>query len=336
MNAINRVAWAVPPGAKAGTRPARLVAELVKLNALVPDSRYFFHGRSASAGYSESVGVWRPFSKNVGDSGRSNLALLSPVFGARAVQDALWVDLYDDWSLAPDINLWHRTIASKAYRSARSTGATVTANSVYMALKTGAPLSNVVPNGVDDSVAELVSSGDHRRRLIVLGHFFRGRTDFDVFRAMLTSQIFDEVVIGGAGMDKHMIAMLAEVSREHPGLLRVVEWLDEAAIASLNGTRTIALLPNVVSDYTLSQDMMKIYTFMALGIPVICPRALWPSHLAPDFALLYDFGVKLDDVVPEWMDEERPSDVWRSEFARSNSWKERARKVIRILGSESA
>jgi hypothetical protein len=336
MNAINRVAWAVPPGAKTNTRPAKLVNELRHLGALDQDARYFFHGRSASVANSASVGVWRPFSKNVSDSGRSKLALLSPVFGARAVQEAAWVDFYDDWSLAPDINPWHRTIAANAYRSARTSQATVTANSIYMALKTGAPLAHVVPNGVDESIARYPRSGDDKRRLIVLGHFFRGRTDFDIFRAVLASQTFDEVYIGGVGTDKTMVSMLAGIADEHPGLLNVVEWLDEAAIASLAGQQTVALLPNVVSDYTLSQDMMKIYTFMALGIPVICPRALWPNHLAPDYALLYDFGVNLVDVLPEWIEESNPSDSWRIDFARSNSWRERAHTIMRIMGDARA
>lgn len=334
MQELGAVYWAVPPSAKRETRPARLIAELETMGLISPNVTHVFHGRAEELPGTVGAGVWNP--------GRSvryarGGAVLSPVFGARGVRNAAWVDFYDDWSIAPDINLWHRSIAASAYRAARRPNSAVkTTNSVYMALKTDTPLSNVVPNGVDPKLGEIPHGGDQRRRLLLLGHFFDGRTDFDACEAVMTSGAFQEIVIGGAGSNTRMSRLISSVSKSEPGLVRNHEWIPEGKLAEFVGTRTVALLPNLVNDYTMSQDMMKIYTLQALGVPVALPRALWPSHLDPRFALLFDFGMNVEDVMHQWIESERPDTDWRREFSDSNSWRSRAHKLATIIEGANA
>jgi hypothetical protein len=335
MQQIEVVAWAVPPGSKKNTRPVQLVRSLQSLGALSPSTRFIFHGRSATTAEARSAGVWLPSAAV--SAQRRAAAVLSPVFGPQSIRDCVWADFYDDWSLAPDINPWHRHLAARSYGAAREGNAGhVTANSVYMALKTGTPLSHVVPNGVDPAISHLPRLGDDRRRLIVLGHFFKGRTDFDALKSMLFSTLFEEVIIGGPGNDPKMLELINEAKASSPQIIKIVDWLNPSSLAALVGNRTVALIPHVVSDYTLSQDMMKVYTYLSLGMRVICPRLLWPAHLAPEHALLYDFGMSVADVVPEWLEELGPDDEWRLRFGDDNSWDNRAARVLQLFVGTNA
>jgi hypothetical protein len=77
---------------------------------------------------------------------------------------------------------------------------------------------------------------------------------------------------------------------------------------------------------------MKVYTFQALGIPVICPSLLWPPHLSKVHALLLGPGVSQDlGFASDWLAEQRPTLEWRKNFVNKNSWDARARDVVGIL-----
>lgn len=329
---ISQIAWAVPPGGKTNTRPALLARELVKLGVVSEGYETVFHGRHASVPGHVNGGRWWPGGRLRGDG--SQRAVLSPVFFSLSSSESRWTDFYDDWSIAPDINRWHRTLSALSYRSLaagrRTTG--VTCNSPYMAAKLGLPSSAVVPNGVDPRVASLETVNDPTRRLILLGHFFSGRTDFDVIDKVCSRNYFDEVVVGAPGTDPAMLAVLERLRRRLGPALHVYEWLSVDDLAALCGRQTAALVPHVVNDYTLSQDLMKVYTLSALGLKVICPRLLWPNALPKDFAYLLDYGVKLEDTLSDWLDSQSPSREWRRMIGDQHSWKTRAHQIAELIG----
>jgi len=113
--------------------------------------------------------------------------------------------------------------------------------------------------------------------------------------------------------------------------LHVHEWLDDRALAEHVGARTVALVPNRVRDYTLSQDLMKVYQLLSLGVRVMCPRLLWPDSVDREFGLLLDHGIRLDDVLADWIEDSPPSQDWRSAFAASHSWANRARSIYSLI-----
>lgn len=329
---ISQIAWAVPPGGKTNTRPVLLARELVKLGVISDGYETLFHGREASAPGHVNAGKWWPGGRRQEDKGQ--LAVLSPVFFPLSRSESKWTDFYDDWSIAPDINIWHRALSALSYR-AFSTGRTstvATCNSPYMAAKLGLPPNAVVPNGVDSSVATLKTADDSARRLILLGHFFSGRTDFDLIDKVCSRDYFDQVVIGAPGTDPKMLALLDRLRRRLGSALQVHGWLSDGDLAALSGRRTAALVPHVISDYTLSQDLMKVYTLSALGIKVICPRVLWPHTLPKDFAYLLDYGVKLEDTLGDWLDGQAASAEWRQAIGDQHSWQTRARQVATLIG----
>lgn len=330
---IDQIAWAVPPGGKTNTRPVLLTRELVKLGLISDNWKSIFHGRGASTPDQTSAGKWWPGSK-VHAAGEGS-ALLSPVYFSLRKSSSTWMDFYDDWSIAPDINAWHRMLSALSYRavsSGRYSTTAITCNSPYMAAKLGLPPTSVVPNGVDSDVALLSTSQDSTRRLLLLGHFFSGRTDFALIDRVCSKDYFEHIVIGAPGKDLAMGAMVNKLRQRFGSALDIHDWLTVEDLAALSGQHTTALVPNVVNDYTLSQDLMKAYTFSALGIRVICPRLLWPNSLPKDYVYLLDHGVKLNETLQEWLDGPGPGDDWRRGIGLEHSWETRARQVARLIG----
>lgn len=323
---LDVVGWAVPPRQKANTRPAKLVRNLSDEGVIASSSKFYFHGKAQSEGNAWNAGRVMP--RIPPEASSSGIALFSPIFhpslqGGRVK----WIDLYDDWRLAPDINLLHRLLSKLSYDALRSDRANilVTCNSPYMAGKLNLSAASVVPNGVDPHLANLPRSGDDQERLIVLGHFFRGRTDYDLIARIAREGVFKEILFGAPGSGKKISSVIQEC-RKH-ATVTVSNWIDDSTLASLVGSRTAALVPHVVNDYTLSQDLMKIYQYLALGIKVICPIELWPCHLSKKNGFLLGVGSNLTPNLSEWLSATQISDVERYRFAQANSWHARAQEI---------
>ncbi|QHC67084.1 hypothetical protein GSU68_11265 [Rathayibacter sp. VKM Ac-2759] len=323
MTAVDTIAWAVQPGSTALTRPDRLISELIELGAVSPDAATVFHGGTASRAGSERAPRLWPSSAL---KHRSRVAALSPLFALGARADLVWIDLYDDWSLAPDINALYRRYAAHAYERLRGgshPGALLTTNTTHLAERVGSRRAVVIANGVEPELAVLPRTDDDAARLVILGHFFEGRTDFDLMERLMTSRRFRSVHIGGPGNDSRLRIIIESVRSAFPNRVVVHERLDPAALALLAGPRTVALIPSRVSPYTMSQDPMKAYMFGAIGMPVISRREVWPASIPASSNLLVERGDDLESRLRSWLPE-RATDDQRLDFARTHSWRRRA------------
>jgi len=321
---IERIAWAVPPQSRTLNRPTRLVTALRNLGVISPNIVYYHHGTSPSSPESSRLDLPIP---RLSDSDERT-AILSPVVQVDLDTHVDWIDYYDDWSIAPDVNLVNKRLAARSYKLTRRRKECVfTVNSRYMAMKLNAPLSSVVPNGVDPALAEITRGSDDRRRVIILGNLMAGRTDTRLLAAFADLEWLDEIVFAGIGSDKQIQKFIADLKARYPNRVTIYDWLDNESIARIAGSRTVGLVPHVVNDYTISQDLMKAYTFHALGIRTICPYMLWPEAIETDYAFLLGPGVDLGTNLKEWIDGDQPSSDWRLDFARRHSWTARAATI---------
>lgn len=255
--------------------------------------------------------------------------MLSPVFQLGNLHGPpAWRDYYDDWSLAPDINAVHRAYSSHSYRGARkSSSGLITVNSAYMAGKLRLSERSIIPNGVDKALGEHPSTGDSARRLILLGHFFAGRTDLKLLREVVDAGEFDEVVIGGLRESNPLYEEFLSCVAKCPEK-KIVSHLCLDELPSIIGERTVALIPNAVSDYTVSQDPMKLYIFLALGLNVIVPLQLVPHSIPIENIYLVGPGSGLGGGLKDWIDRaERTDLIQRKKFAAENSWQTRAEAI---------
>lgn len=333
MQVLSDIAWAVPPGSAQGTRPTMLIQALDRLGLVATDARYWHHGRQRTTINSANLNCLSPKTRKLTADKSRTTCTLSPVFPIDA-SGPHWVDMYDDWSIAPDIHRLNRLCAQRTYNELRrSASPSITVNSLYMAKKLSVPLSRVVPNGVDGRLASLRTTGDARGRLVIFGKFFAGRTDFALLKNLVSAAAFDEVILGAPGKSREMEGFKQWVRSEgYSAKVSFDNWVSTERLASLTGPRTVAAIPHPVTDYTLSQDLMKVYTFQALGIPVICPHLLWPPHLSKEYALLLGPGVSQTlNFLDDWISQQRPTTDWREEFIAMNSWDSRATKISELI-----
>jgi hypothetical protein len=293
-----------------------------------PDALRLYHGRTP-----EEPGYRRAFALLPGLSLArwEDAAALSPLYLAGPLHSVRWVDVYDDWSLAPDINVLYRTISRLGYglmRHRRWNGLR-TANTPYMAAKIGG--AHVVPNGVEERWSLEDRGQDDTRTLLMLGHFFKGRTDMSLLAAALDSPVVDRVVVGGPGSDATVLGLLESRQERDPKRFRVVPWMTAQDIAEAAGPNTVALIPNVVDDYTMSQDLMKAYNFAALGLPIVCPASLLPSAIPRDLSVPLRPGDHLDASLESALQRKHGSGSERSAFVHENSWMQRAQDIARRL-----
>lgn len=328
---LDTVYWGVGARSSRGnTRPELFFRELHELGFVDDETELVNHGKRDASGRLNRNALL-PSARSTGTRGQ---AVLSPVFLGRRTRDAVWIDLYDDWSLAPDINPYYRGLAAFGYRNLRRGGCprtVITVNSTYMQDKLLPRKTHLVPNGIDPRLSRIALGNQTKPRLIVLGHFFRGRTNFRLLDEIAVRPEFEQVIVCGPGKARTMAKLLKRLSRQLGARLVVHEWLDQESLAVLAGPRTVALIPNLVRDYTLSQDPMKAGQMLALGIKVICPRLLWPAHLPKDHVLLLDYGIDLDAVLAEWIEAPGPDTAHRVALSENNSWRVRAYQIAKLI-----
>ena len=326
---LSWVGWALPPGSAAQVRPRLLARELA--DDVLSDVRVTYHHGStpgAADGRTVRLGpgqlVRRAEVRGAG-------AVLSPVLLRALGHAARWIDLYDDWALAPDVHPVLRALAAQGCRALRrqgAPGAVVTVNSRYLQARLWPLPTEVVPNGVDPRLADVPLTGDDRPRLLVMGRFLRGRTDPALLRAALDADAVAEVLVVGAEPGGAVDAAARAADPRRVVVLPTTPLVD---LASRCGPRTVALVPHLVRDYTMSQDLMKVYQFLALGLPTVVPRALWPPAAPLDHGHLLEVGVSLDDLLRHALRRDPPSAGWRREFAEAHSWRRRADQVRGLL-----
>ncbi len=306
-------------------RSTRLVAGLQELGAISPDAQFVHHGRAETTSQSTQAS---PLLPRIPHDDLGTTAVMSPVFTCAPDSPQFgWIDLFDDWSIAPDINRLYRTYSKIFYQRLKRVHklpATVTVNSPYMAGMLGLRQDNIVHNGVDPALASVQHTGDQRRRLIVLGHFFEGRTDLALLRSVVEAGRFDQVAICGLTPGQRIYQPMQRAVSSCASVV-VEEFVAPDHLGRYIGANTVALIPNAVSDYTVSQDMMKMYTFVALGVNAICPLHLIPRTIPLEAVYAVGPGLNMARTLPDWIvGSSRLSIQDRMDFARQHSWLARA------------
>lgn len=315
-----------PPSSKFDSRPSALLQSLASVAPLEVDIQVSGRSGDRMQDLSRLGDLLRR------DTTPGSSACLTPLHFFQQSHRGVWFDAYDDWTLAPDLSYAARTLASRGYRALRrgaGGNALVTVNSEYMRDKLFPRPSLVVPNGVSPELASQPGLGDEAARVLVMGKFFNGRTDWHLVSEILMARSVDEVVVIGNG------ARLPKLIRLAADCGRRITHLAPTPFQSLSpyiGPRTIFAIPHVVSDYTLSQDLMKAYQAIALGMPICVPNALWPPTIPRELGVAFERGVAVEDVLAGAIEWSRLSTSGRGEFAAAHSWSMRAALVAKVVG----
>lgn len=323
-----RLCWPISHPSGFDSRPAALASALSQQGVLA-FSATEYHGRLDARSDFERRAyqslVWRSRSS-------TRAAVLSPLFLASEVENSMWIDLYDDWSRAPEMRKPIRQLARFGYRRlrARRASSPVTVNSIYMRDKFAMIDPLIVSNGVDPLLADSRHAIlDDIRRVVLVGNFFEGRTDWRALARIFRSPA-DEILVFGSNSEIANLAGEANRERGRP-VVRCLPKTPMIEIAKHVGTRTVFAVPHLVSDYTMSQDIMKAYQAIALGCRVVVPMELLPPAIPVDHALTYGLGADVGSVIAASFRLPAITEADRLAFTAENSWDQRASVIARFL-----
>jgi hypothetical protein len=319
----DRVCWPIAATGTSESRPQALVQALAERNLTFGPRAY--HGRTPGPGRRP----WSALLRASQEDGRS--VVLSPLFLNSEMHAARWIDLYDDWSLAPEMNPAVRALARVGYSKLRRSGSEVlvTVNSRYMRDMLSPVRALLVPNGVDPVFGDCPRANSAVSSLVMIGNFFDGRTDWDLMSQLVRVSTSDEVLIYGA--NEQVQKRLGERGIRETNRVRMLPRTHMLKIFEQAGPASVVAIPHVVSDYTMSQDLMKAYQAVAAGCRVVVPAPLAPPSIPIEFIFMVGPGADVGAIVTSALNAGPIAEQARTDFAREHSWDRRAAEIERHL-----
>lgn len=316
-----------PAGSEASqiTRPGKLIAAIRRKH---PEwgAEFYGHGRSVTIGTRIS---WPDVARNKVPGLASPNLILSPFFLGYSNSSTIWIDLYDDWSLAPEFRHSLRIFANFQYltflKRGMSAGTVLTVNSLYMRDRFSSLAPRLLPNAADrpsELGAITTRARSSEKRLFLIGNFRPGRTDYALARRLLSAPGYDRCFI--VSPDERLRRIAFDLRDHRVQVLAARPW-DE--IGALFTSRSVVAVPNLVTDYTLSQDPLKFYQAGSLGIRTLIPFELVAPWMDPEFFRVFSPGVAPESVLAETLSTAPPSPDAVDRFVNENSWDARVRQL---------
>ncbi len=235
-------------------------------------------------------------------------------------------DAYDAWDLSPLFGSATRRQIEEGYRVAAVHADLVTANTPFMVERMralGAANVHLLPNAGPEPVA-----GASGRDVIYLGNIHR-RLRVDLLMAAAAAAAQVGVVLRIVGMVQEepdgWDALLAMPSVRRTGPVYPPRL--EAALA----TSAVGLIPHTVDDYTLSQDSMKAWDYLARGMAIVA-TPVPPATTVPGLARVADEPTAFGQAVVDALrDREQHGPEARRALAARHTWRRRASELMTLI-----
>lgn len=238
-------------------------------------------------------------------------------------------DAYDAWDLSPLFRGRHRVIREirAGYRIAAAHSDLVIANTPLMGRRMrslGASETRLLPNGGPEP-APLAQIG---RDVLYVGNV-QDRVRVDLLRA--ASEAADAA---GAAL-----RVVGAIQNEPPGWRDLigrpnVHYVGPAYGAALErelAVGGVGVVPHRVDDYTLSQDAMKVWDYLAHGIAVVSTPVPPASQLHGSARIANNPASFRDEVASAMASRDRTEAEGRRAVARENTWGVRARTLLSLI-----
>ncbi len=241
-------------------------------------------------------------------------------------------DAYDAWDLSPLVRgrRRHRAVLA-GYASAAQFADVILANTEFMAdrFRAMGAAATVVPNASPRVIEPPLAPGkDGPAPYLVYVGRIHERVQASLIRAV--ADAFPAVPIRIVGPVERAPAGWTELT-QHANVRLHGPMVGNALIEVLRGAAAL-LLPHRVDDYTRSQDAMKAWEAIAVGIPVVAtalpPVIGWPPGLAAIGADEAAFVAAVRTVLDGALNSHRAE---RLAYAAANGWDARARTAIQMI-----
>lgn len=235
----------------------------------------------------------------------------------------------DDWLAHPRLRPW-QSVVEAAYEGIRDRGRRVCAVSPLIVERI-APTGphTVVPNGIDPG--EWISPGLPPAwfaqlpapRAVYVGTLDR-RLDTDALRAAAEAVGGGSVVLVGGGADEHHLAELADL----PSIHRHGD-VGREELTAIVRAADVGLLPHARSPLTEAMSPLKLYEYLAAGLPVAATD-LPPVRGVHPLVSLADGPAGFAAAVRRALATPRMGEAERLAFVREQSWERRQSRILSL------
>jgi teichuronic acid biosynthesis glycosyltransferase TuaH len=167
-------------------------------------------------------------------------------------------------------------------------------------------------------------------RLVYVGTLDE-RIDADALRALATARPDASIVLAGPAGENGSISALASLSNVH-----VHGQLDRDELTSLVGAADLGLIPHVRTEQTEAMSPLKLYEYLAAGLPVAATDLPGTAGVCPDRVALATSGNEFAAAAEAALALGRWEESERLDFIAANSWSNRFERLLDLaLAPES-
>ncbi len=159
-------------------------------------------------------------------------------------------------------------------------------------------------------------------RLVYVGTLDE-RIDADALRALATARPDASIVLAGPGGESGPVAGLASLTNVH-----VHGPLDRGELTRLVGAADLGLIPHVRTEQTEAMSPLKLYEYLAAGLPVAATELPGTAGVCPDRVALAAGGNEFAAAAEAALALGRWEESTRLEFIAANSWSSRFERLL--------
>jgi teichuronic acid biosynthesis glycosyltransferase TuaH len=149
------------------------------------------------------------------------------------------------------------------------------------------------------------------------------RIDTDALRALATARPDASIVLVGPGGEDGPVAALSSLSNVH-----VHEPLGRDELTGLVGAADLGLIPHVRTEQTEAMSPLKLYEYLAAGLPVAATDLPGTAGVCPDRIALAAGGNEFADAAEAALALGRWEESERLDFIAANSWSDRFERLL--------
>ncbi|SFG96350.1 glycosyltransferase [Sporolactobacillus nakayamae] len=241
-------------------------------------------------------------------------------------------DAYDDWSLSPFYNKKkrHMKYINRGYLIAKNNAKLIITNTIHMKEKLLTKTNKIeLISNTSSLKIEDKDTNQHNDNKIVgyIGNIHE-RLDLDLIKSI--AEHFPNVKFIFIGKNNYQSNYFEKLVNNCSNI-DFIGPRDYKEIPSYIEKFDVGIVPHLVNEYTLSQDSMKIYDYLAYGKPIVATK-IPPADILAEIIYVGNtkkqFIEKLDQALCENNDELKNR---RLIFMKKNTWRKKAEYICKLL-----
>jgi len=234
----------------------------------------------------------------------------------------------DDWSAYPPHRHWWPAYRESYARiAARGLRVAAVSDAVLERIGPTGPCK-VIPNGLEPS-EWLAPQGPPDwiarlgRPLLLYAGTLDARLDVEALLAIARARPEATVALVGPLLDPQHLAPLREARN-----IEIRPPLGRESLAGLIRTADLGLIPHIGSPLTRAMSPLKLYEYLAAGLPVLAADLPPLRDVAPTRVTLVAEGADYAAAVRQALAKGRASEAERIDFVQRNSWRTRHEQLL--------